>query len=244
MKKFLLIAVTICSLFLITNVKAATREELLQYYPEEYLNTISSERYKKLLTLDVSKAQSKTIEIKDDKYNNAANPLGQYLETTAKTLTISAIPYSGTIDYAVSLNATWKKMPVRRSYDVIAIRLGSNTAMRDKSATGAQLYTGGSVAYSFKGTNMVYDSSKGFGISMNLVNDVISSLKCFVEVDIAVGATSTIYGAYEHAVDDVSLSQSQDYRISAVGMGGVINFSDSVWPHYDYMDGVDLTITR
>lgn len=237
-------AITICSMILITNVKAATREELLQYYPEEYLNTLSPERYKKLLTLDVSKAQSKTIEIMDDKYNHAANPLGQVVTTTAKTLTISAIPYSGTIDYAVSLNANWKKMPVRRSYDVIAIRLGNNMAMRDKSATGAQLYTGGSVAYSFKGTNMIYDSSKGYGISMNLVNDVISSLQCFTEVDIAVGATSTLYGAYEHAIDDVSLKNSQDYSISAVGMGKVINFSDSVWQHYDGMDGVDLTITR
>ena len=106
--------------------------------------------------------------------------------------------------------------------------------------------TSGVVNYGYQGTNMVFKGeSTGFGISMNIVNDSLNSLHCFIEADgVLASSSGTVYGAYEHAVDEVTLAQSKSYGISSVGQGKVINFIDSVWNHYDDMQGVDMTAYR
>ncbi|MEG0977092.1 MAG: hypothetical protein RSF02_00895, partial [Bacilli bacterium] len=54
------------------------------------------------------------------------------------------------------------------------------------------------------------------------------------------GNNPRIYGAYEHAVDNMTLAQSQNYEISSVGMGNVINFYSSSYDHYDNTPGLDI----
>ncbi len=240
---FFILLLVVC--FASVNVQAATREELLQYFPEKYLDSIPEERYQKLLTLDVSKAQTKTIEHHDTRYPEEIAPMGSALVTTAKNLSLNVIPYTGNnTDYSISLTAKWKKLPTTKSYDVIAIRL-DRFALEPGIAFGAQLSDGGDVSYGYKGTNMVYKDN-GFGISMNIVDATKNELVMILESDAAIdgGGVGTVYGAYEHALVNVSLAQSQSYNISSVGMGKVINFVDSVWAKYDDMDGVSVTIKK
>lgn len=226
----------------INGVKAATREELLNYFPEEFLDAIPEERYQKLLTLDVSRAKKQEIEHKDTRYPEEISPLDQTHETSAKNLSIVVIPYSGSnTDYSITLTAKWKKMPTTKSYDVIAMRL-DKFALAPGTALGYQISDGGDVSYGYLGTNMVYKSN-GFGISMNIVDSTKSVLQCVIDADAAIDGSKhgTVYGAYEHALVNVSLAQSKNYNISAAGMGKVINFVDSVWQKYDDMDGVSMS---
>ena len=242
----LLLLICLCA----TRVKAATKEELLQYMPEEYLNSLSAEQYKKYLTLDVSKAVTDEALYKTSKYPEEISPLGdEYWETTYKKISLTAIPYGSSVNYAVMLDTVWKYIPTVRSFDVSALRF-ENIAYDDGIAGGTQMYTLKStgkttgIGYSPDGTNIKKEND-GFGISMNLVNDSISYIRCYISVDAAIGTSKgTIYGSYQHAVKNVSLAQSQDYTISQVGMGKVINFSTKVWNYYDDMDGVKVTLTR
>ena len=234
----------------VTSVKAATREELLQYMPEEYLNSLSEEQYKKYLTLDVSKAVSNEEVYKTSKYPEEISPLGdEYWETTYKKIKLTAIPYGDTINYSVMLDTVWKYDPTVRSFDVSALRF-ENMGYDKGIAGGTQAYTLKStgkttgISYSPDGTNIKKEND-GFGISMNLVNDDITYIRCFIDVDASMSTkTGTIYGSYQHAIKNVSLAQSQDYTISQVGMGKVINFSTKVWNYYDDMDGVKVTLTK
>lgn len=243
----LLLLISLC---VTTSVKAATREELLQYMPEEYLNSLSEEQYKKVLTLDVSRAVRSEEVYKTSKYPEEISPLGdEYWETTYKKITLTAIPYQGTVVYSVMLDTVWKYNPTVRSFDVSALRF-ENLNYDKGIAGGTQMYTLKStgkttgISYSPDGTNIKKEDD-GFGISMNLVNDAITYIRCYISVDASMSTkTGTIYGSYQHAVDNVSLAQSQDYTIDQVGMGRVINFSTKVWNHYDDMDGVKVTLTK
>lgn len=238
LKVFIFSLFTIC---LISSAKAATREELLKYMPEEFLDSVSEEKYQKLLTLDTDKAMSKTVTIEDNSFNAGVSaPNASYRETNAKRLSLNAIPYDN-INYSVSLSCFWKYMPAVTSFDVTALRF-ENLGMATGTASGVQLTSAGSVSYGYKGTNMVYKDN-GFGISMNILDDKITSLQTFIQVDVAKGnLTGRIYGAYEHAMKNVTLAQSQNYTLNLAGMGNVINFSSSVWGYYDNMDGVDFVI--
>ncbi len=241
-----------CMFLLVTGVKAATREELLEYMPEFYLDSLSEEQYNAYLTLDVSKAVSNEAIYKDKKYPDSISPLSDaFWETTYKKIKVTAIPYTGTVNYAVTLDLQWKYIPAVTSYDVIALRF-DNMGYDSNSVGGTQYYMLSSgvahtIGYKPGGTNMV-QKTNGYGISMNIVDDDIKDLQCFTSVNASVsgtvGSIGTIYGAYEHAVDKVSLSQSQNYNISYAGMGRVINFAQSVWDHYDDMDGVFIKVDR
>lgn len=217
----------------------ATREKMLEFFPEEFLNSLTEEEYNHYATLDFDSATTQEIAVPFDESDNPTRSTPY--STNYKTLNVTAIPYDS-VNYAITLTLNWKKMPATRSYDVIALRF-SNMAMSNGTQSGHQIYTGGSVYYSYGGTNMKL-ASNGFGISMNLVNSTsINSLQCFISVNAAkTNSTSTIYGAYEHAKSNVTLAQSKDYTISSGGMGHVINFSSSVWNYYDNMNGVSISV--
>lgn len=230
------------------NVNAlATREEMLKYIPEDILDSLTKEQYAKYQTLDFSRAQVVTKTFTDHHFPEEIAPQSGTVNTNYKTLSLMVVPFgSKNIDYYVSLDLQWKYIPAVRSYDVIALRF-DNMVMNGPSIIGVQSYAlsngdKDAVNYSYLGKNMNYEND-GFGISMNVVNDKLNDLHMYISLDTAIASsTATVYGAYEHAVDNVSLAQSKNYTISAVGMGRVINFVDSVWQHYDDMDGVKVTV--
>ncbi len=228
------------------HVQAATREELLKYIPEPVLDSLPEETLKEYAKLDMSKAESEEITINDTKYPQELSPLSDDLWTTNyKKLQITMAPYDS-ITYAVMLDLTWLYIPAVKSYDVIALRF-NDAVMAQSSATGVQSYTlstgsQDAVGYGYGGTNMVMKDN-GYGISMNIVDKKLSALYNHTSVNVAVsGSNPYAYGAYEHAMDNVSLAQSKNYNISAAGMGRVINFAESVWDHYDNMQGVSVRL--
>lgn len=242
----------IITFLFIGNVTAATREEMLKFIPEKVLDSFTEEQYEKYSKMDFDHA----IKTEEKIYEKTGFPeeISPYAdstwETRYKTLTITAIPWSaGSINYSIMLMVQWNYLPSVRSYDVMAVRM-DNFAMQSGSAGGVQAYTKSdgtfdAVNYSFKGTNMNYDALNGFGISMNIVNDSLKDLYCYIQLDAAMKQnTATVYGSYQHAVDNVTLAQSKNYTINVAGMGKVINFASSVWNHYDDMNGVKITASK
>lgn len=242
----------IITFLFIGNVAAATREEMLKFIPEKVLDSFTEEQYEKYSKMDFSHAVKQEEKLYEkSKYPDEISPYADNTWTTNyKTLTITAIPWSqGSINYSIMLFLQWNYIPTVRSYDVMAVRM-DNFAMNGATTSGTQAYvlsngSMGSVQYKYLGTNMNYDEFKGFGISMNIVNDKLKDLYCYIELDAAMKQnTATVYGSYQHAVDNVSLAQSKNYTINVVGMGKVINFADSVWGHYDDMNGVKMTVSK
>ena len=169
--------------------------------------------------------------------------------TSYKTLTI-AISYSGSSSEfrTVKLTNTWKKIPTCKSYDVIAIS-PKNLSMQLPTdglinASGYMQYDGKIINYNWGSNNMkvVHKSGvfkSGVGLSQNIPDNVTSSLKNSLTVSFYnTDQLFIAYGSYQHATQDVTLKESQDYTISVLGMGSVIYFSDDVAPYYDDMQGV------
>ena len=244
MKKYLAVVVCVLTVIIcIPKVSAeASREVMEQYIPAEVLDAMSQEQYDFYASLDYDNAISESIDIPVSDFPEEIAPegnRGSSYSTTYKTLSVTAIPIDS-INYNVNLTLQWKQMPTIRSYDVIALRF-ANMAMSMGTQYGYQTYSGGNVYYSYNGSNMKL-LSNGFGISMNLVNNSISYLQCFISVVAAKASGAAIYGAYEHATTNTTLAKSKKYTLSSIGQGGVINFDSTVWNIYDDMNGVNISL--
>lgn len=146
----------------------------------------------------------------------------------------------------VSLTCNWISIPKTKSYDIIAFRVGASSTVLNSLGTsninGYQYYDGEVIKYTYSSDNLK-STKKGLGLSMNIVDSVKKSLK--MELSVTFGTNSdpfTVYGTYQHSVDDITLKKSKKYTISSDGMGGVIKFkSNSVEKSYDDTPGLVVT---
>ena len=97
------------------------------------------------------------------------------------------------------------------------------------------------IDYSWNGTN-IKKFDNGFGISMNIVNSDITSLQLLLDCDVSPTITSPdITASYQHAQQDLSLANSQNYTLGGAGLGGVFVFPYSIAQKYDGMSGVTVS---
>ncbi len=167
-----------------------------------------------------------------------------YVETNMKSLFMHMYSVDATVK-KVTLVCTWLDIPNCKSFDVVAFRPGETSFSCDINPTdntfGVQTYDGQKIEYSHSNGNIKY-ADNGVGLSTNIVDSVSSSLIIQFSATFATGApTLTVYGTYQHAVNNVTLAQSQNYAISFLGMGGVLNFDSSVYSKYDDTPGLLVT---
>jgi len=238
--------------------------DFLKIYDSEYIMNMSETKYNKLKEVDFNDitTTSKYIEtvynpnlqlttekeITKSEFDNY-NPIMPLLdngsatyETTAKRIIMSIVG-SSTWNY-VTVALTWKGIPSTRSFDVIGVR-GYGLEFRDGSQTGEQIYTlDGNytvIDYAWNGTN-IQKHDNGFGISMNIVNSDITSLQAVVDCDVKATITHpTVYASYQHAVDNVTLAQSQNYTLGGAGLGSVFVYPYSISQKYDGMSGISVS---
>ena len=234
------------TIFSDARISVMTDEEIEKYLSADLENAVTSSIYYK----GVSRNNDSYTwtEVNEDEFNdgNEISPFSAIYQTNYKKVSLSAIPLS-TGQYYFSLTASWKVVPVVRSFDVIAMRF-RNVALLSDSTSGMQVYkkTGNTnysyVNYSPNGTNTLHQNN-GFGTSMNIVDDNISYLECNINATGQIsGSDPRVFGSYQHAVNNVTLAQSQQYTISSAGYGNVINFTEAVQNKYDAMNGVDIDI--
>lgn len=197
---------------------------------------------------EIIRTEQKTVtkEEAEEFIRNRSNPI-QTQESSHQT-NMKKIVITGTAGSAstksVTITNTWLSIPSVKSYDVIAFGNGTGLSMTINSISGYQKWDGNTIAYNSNSQNTKKSSTGGVGISMNIVDEVKSSLINSLTVVFYNTANPYIaYGTYQHATQNVTLAQSQDYSFSKNGLGKVLNFSSSVKGMYDGMKGVDTTIT-
>ena len=169
-------------------------------------------------------------------------------QTTMKRLYMQVVSGSDSTKI-VTITNTWLSLPKVRSFDVIALRPETNSMtinVNSNTISGYQNWDGNVINYNGSSSNTKKSSSftgnGGIGISMNIVDNVSSSLETSMTVIFLCGNSNfSIAGTYQHATSDVTLAQSQNYSFSSSGYGNVLSFASSVASKYDDMQGVKLT---
>ncbi len=258
--------IIIGTLCFVNNVKATISEEdetfLRSIFSEARLNIMSEEEKEELVNGDLtvnekiyqvtqtlngtftySEVDPETAELIKENFNNGVSTYDATHETTYKRITIID-NYIGGSTHSVLVYTQWLVTPATKSFDVTAMRIDGGYVV-DGTQSGTQVYWEDGeynyINYSWNGTN-IRKTDNGFGISMNLVNGA-----SYFETDISANVVTTssdavAYGTYQHAVTDVTLNQSQSYTISHNGLGGVVNFTNSVYNLYDGMAGVSISL--
>ncbi len=270
-KKVVLACSVLLGLIISINVKAAnlTEEEyakLRNVFSDERISIMSDADAERYLSYNLEETEkvSKyykvtdtlngtiTTEVSEEEATSAAEaatsedgimPAATYYSTSYKNIVIYTSRL-GTNSYFVFVTNRWLITPTIKSYDVIAMRVDDATITAG-TQIGTQLYTTNGISrgvdYSYQGTNMVL-SSKGFGISMNLV-DAATEFTCDIEALVtATTEWATVYGSYQHAAINVTLAQSKSYTISHNGYGKVVNFATGIQNAYDGMKGVSISL--
>lgn len=222
----------------------------MSYDEYEYINSLgllydtvsTSETYVKTVYNKITN-EAVNYEISEEEYNNVGympEAYSAYYDTNYKHLVLNLTKRIDGTAY-VSLTNVWKKIPATRSFDVIGVRLG-NLTIHHGSEIGKQIYKLNgeyqSISYSASGTNIKY-LHNGFGISMNIVDSNITELTNDIGAILTIDAYPAVaQGSYQHSQSDVSLATSQNYTISAEGLGGVFKFIGNSGNTYDAMPGV------
>lgn len=169
-------------------------------------------------------------------------------ETTYKKITIT-VGCSGSISRkSVTLTTNWKIIPSVKSYDVMVIAPGKTSMQLPTDGTtkfyGSQKYNDKTINYNstsgnFKVCNKNGLLKSGVGLSTNISDSATRDLQCSMTVFFYNNDSYfPVYGSYQHATKNVTLSQSQNYEINVLGMGGVILFDEDVAGYYDDTKGV------
>jgi len=201
-----------------------------QIVNEEYLTREEMEDSINLRNVDVSEISPFILETRVDT-----------VTTNMKSIVLDMWSVGASVKKVI-ITCTWLDIPQCKSYDVIALRGEDASYSFDiedvENTVGYQNYDGKSIKYLHTNGNM--KKSPGcFGLSVNIVDSVTSSLSVSLSATFCTKQDPLIvYGTYQHAVNNVTLAQSQNYDFSVWGMGQVLDFSSDVWSKYDNTPGL------
>ncbi len=245
------------------NITEEEYNNFSKVYSEGYIMTMTKETYEKLKNLNYDDIIKETIYLETtynphlnvstekiitkEEYDNfeVAMPLvnsdAAYIENTAKRLDLILMGD----DYYnhVVFSAVWKYIPKTRVYDVIGIR-GEYFGFRNGSQVGEQIFkTNGQydqVHYAWDG-NRIKRADNGFGFAMNIVNNDIDYLELTADCDVyETGTHPTLFAAYEHALNNVSLDDALSFTLGGGGLGNVFIYPYSISSKYDGETGLRL----
>ena len=172
------------------------------------------------------------LAIEEDNGNDSGiMPLGTYHETQSKKISIASVCDSSKCSVVTAV--TWKKSPAVRSYDVIGHRIYNSSFV---STAGNLLLktSGGSYGYDDK-----KGASNGIGCAVKLPSDETInyiSLSTFMEPQ------GRVYGSYQHAIKNITLSKAMNFSFSDNGYGNVFLYPSSYDLTFDQMAGVYLVL--
>ncbi|MBQ9019603.1 MAG: hypothetical protein IJ097_04775 [Bacilli bacterium] len=252
MKKLLLVLFTGIAVFGITKNTYAlgdvyyttpngielNREEyefLVNFYGAGYLNIMTRDMYDEFVEEDLinSDVEIKTYDVPQlPLLNPGISPNSEVNHTTAKTLQIgkACLP-----TYCMmSLLNTWHGSPTIRSWDNIGtylynVNLISYTHAYVDSTAGTEYFN-----------NWKTDpNGHGVGNSVKLPdngNDII------INMGFKVSKGGTVFGSYQHAMQNTTLLNSKNYTLDLGGYGGVFLYNGNAVGVYDGMNGVDINV--
>lgn len=213
-----------------------TREEyefLNKFYGPYYTDNMTKAMYDEFIEYDLMNSE---VEIK--KYTIPTLPLlnpemgyrSPNHVTQAKTLQIGSACFPTFC--IMSLQNTWTESPYVRSWDNIGVYLdGVSLISHDGTYVGS---TAGTNWYENLKTE-----SDGVGNSVKLP-DVGENI--IIDMAFKVTRGGTVYGSYQHAMQNTTLLNSKNYTIDLLGEGGVFLYNGNAVGVYDGMNGVDIDV--
>ena len=212
-----------------------TREEydfLTTFYNSVYPSIMTRDMYERFVETDLMNSEVQIVSYTEPQLpllNPGLPPTSQSHSTTAKTVQIASGCYT---DFCIiDLQNTWHASPGIRSWDNIGAYLdGINLISHD-----------GTYVYSTAGLNWFsnLNTTNGVGNSVKLPD---TGENIIVDMSFTVSRGGTVYGSYQHAMQNTTLLNSQNYTISIGGYGGVFLYNGNAIGVYDGMNGVDIDI--
>ena len=156
------------------------------------------------------------------------NTRGTTVTTPQVQLTITKVCNTNCL---ITTTARWLALANIRSYDVIGAYL-QNTSLVSTVTTRA-VTTSAS-----QSSNSIKNTSNGFGVSIKSPSGSNLTINQYYSVSLG----GHVYASYQHAIRNITLTNSQQYTISRSGYGGVFLFNSPYNSYYDNMSGVDITV--
>ena len=131
----------------------------------------------------------------------------------------------------MNLKNTWDVSPSIRSWDNIGAYLDGISLIEHLQTYVTS--TAGTNYFSYLNT------TNGIGNSVELPSvgeDII------ITMTFKVSRGGTVYGSYQHAMQNTTLANSQNYTISLGGEGHVFLYTGNAIGLYDGMNGVDIDV--
>lgn len=134
----------------------------------------------------------------------------------------------------MSLVATWSINPYSLGYDVIGAYL-NNVSLISHSHTYVSTN-----AYTYYFENLKTDpNGHGLGNSVLLPSNGTNYI---INMAFTTTKGGTVFGSYQHAMEDTTLANSQLYTFSMSGYGNVFSFYGTAEDLYDETAGVDINV--
>ena len=213
-----------------------TRDEykfLTTFYGKGYLDIMTQAMYDEFISEDVMNSDVEIITYDEPQLallNPGMSPRSTSHSTSAKTVQIgkACLPTK----CIMTITNTWHVDPSVRSWDNIGAYL---------SGVSLDSYSHAYVS-SDEGTVPYYNwqtEPDGVGNSVKLP-DTGSSL--IVSMGFKVTKGGTVFGSYQHAMQNTTLLNSQNYNLDIIGYGNVFDYYGNAVGIYDGMNGVDITV--
>lgn len=202
-----------------------------EFYGKTYFNKMTQEDYEWISILDINRKDVVIGVASNNKLlgNNLKGIQNSFYTTNSKRIAIAKSCDSTKCNVITSL--MWLINPVTRSYDVIGARF-EGTSLFNNSITTKVSSSSGTSYYS---NNKIL--TNGFGTSVKLPN---SATNIIVEQTFSTYVGGKIFASYQHAKNNITLSNSYLYSLSANGYGKVFNFFGNALGIYDGMGGVSI----
>ena len=132
---------------------------------------------------------------------------------------------------AINIQNTWHVSPNVRSWDNIGAYLDGTSLISFQDSYVDS--TSGTTHYSNLNT------TDGIGNSVKLPD---TGEDITVSLSFKVNRGGTVYGSYQHAMQNTTLANSQNYTLDILGYGNVFSYYGTAIGVYDNMNGVDIDV--
>lgn len=219
-----------------------TREEyefLSDFYSPAYPRLMTRDMYDEFVEYDLMNSEIETVTYTVPPLpllNPGILPNSDTHITQAKTLHIS----KGCIPTLciMSLQNTWTGSPSVRSWDNIGVYLDGVTLI-SHDATYVDASTGTEWFSNLKTATNQNNAIIGLGNSVDLPD---TGENLIINMAFKVSRGGTVYGSYQHAMQNTTLLNSKNYDLDILGYGNVFLYYGNAVGIYDGMNGVDIDV--
>ena len=208
---------------------------------EATLESETIEYYKVTTVTQNGNSTTTTEKITEEEYENGSQgpqtraSYDGIVETDYKTMRTN-ISQLSSVQYRYKVTLTWKNMPSKRSYDIIAIGFEPAKVQMNSTVLFQQQYTTSSGSSSTSSSCIQKSGSNGGSAVFKLPTGTMSALSSYMYYNVIKAAdnitVTTMYagGDYAHATENVSEANAQRHSVNHAG--GII-LEDAVEDSFD-----------